>query len=73
MEKLIKDLHGHSNSRIMLMSNGEDYFVRKMFNVDRNLERMQALSTIVKMPEILDSSYNCIDMEYIRGLTFVVI
>ena len=68
MEKLIKELNGHSNSRIMLMSNGEDYFVRKMFNVDRNLERMQALSTIVRMPEIIDSSYNCIDMEYIKGL-----
>ena len=68
MEKLIKDLHGHSNSRIMLISDGKNHFVRKMFNVDRNLERMQALSTIIKMPKIIDSSYDCIDMEYIKGL-----
>lgn len=68
MEKLIKDLHGHSNSRIMLISDGKNHFVRKMFNVDRNLERMQALSTIIKMPKIIDSSTDCIDMEYIKGL-----
>lgn len=68
MERLIKDLNGYSNSRVMLMTNGEGHFVRKMFNVNRNLERMQILSTIVKMPKILDSGYERIDMEYIRGL-----
>lgn len=49
------------------MTNQNNLFVRKIGNVNRNLERMQALSNY-NIPKIYLCDKNILDMEYIHGL-----
>lgn len=71
MDKVIKTLNGHSGSFVSLM---EDYkrnrmYVRKMKNVDRNVERLRILSEAgYPVPKIYDHKYDVLDMEYLHGL-----
>lgn len=71
MDKVVKLLNGHSGSFISLM---EDYkrnrlYVRKVFNVERNVERLNALhEQNYFVPKVYDFRNNVLDMEYIHGL-----
>jgi hypothetical protein len=68
MEKVIKELKGHSGSKIYLMQDREKVFVRKINNTERNLERLNILHSIIPVPEIYSSDCGILDMEYIHGL-----
>jgi hypothetical protein len=67
-EKVIKELQGHSGSKVYLIQDSEKLFVRKIGNVARNVERLQSLSGIVNVPKIYSVSGDILDMEYIHGL-----
>ena len=42
-ETLIKELSGHSGSKVFLLQNSQCTFVRKINNVSRNIERLSFL------------------------------
>jgi len=65
---VIKELKGHSGSQVLLVQD-RITFVRKIGNVDRNLERYLALSKLgLHVPNIIDQSVDSYDMEYIHNL-----
>ena len=70
MERIIKELSGFSGSKIYLMENDmKKLFVRKIGNIERNYERMVALSqAYYPVPEIYWTEHSILDMEYIHGL-----
>jgi hypothetical protein len=70
MDKILKELKGHSGSQIYLMKDNLKPFVRKIGNVDRNHERMTVLGDAgYPVPIIYNYvSGETLDMEYIRGL-----
>lgn len=69
MKKIIKELSGHSGSKIFLMESVVGLSVIKISNVDRNYER---LTTLYKegypVPKILSYVSETLEMEYIHGL-----
>lgn len=68
-EKVIKELKGHSGSKIYLMQEDETIFVRKVGNVERNFERLSHLySECFPVPVIYQKFDETLDMEYIHGL-----
>lgn len=69
MDKIIKELSGHSGSKIYLMEGSRGLFVRKINNVERNYERLDSLYISgYSVPKIYSYTDNQIDMEYIHGL-----
>jgi tRNA A-37 threonylcarbamoyl transferase component Bud32 len=69
MEQIVKELKGHSGSRIFLMENERGLFVRKIDNVERNKERLTALYSVgYAVPVIYNHSNTHIDMQYVHGL-----
>lgn len=69
MEKLIKELSGHSGSKITLVKNDDFLFVRKEKNVERNFERLTALYELgFSVPKIYKKYDDVLEMEYIPGL-----
>jgi tRNA A-37 threonylcarbamoyl transferase component Bud32 len=69
MEKIVKELIGHSGSQIYLMENSEGLYVKKINNIERNIERLtDLLQKNYSVPKIY--SYNSVElnMEYIHGL-----
>jgi hypothetical protein len=63
--KIIKNLKGHSGSQIFLMQD-QITFVRKIGNIDRNLERYGMLSKLgLSVPRVLTQNPEFYDMEYI--------
>jgi RIO-like serine/threonine protein kinase len=68
-EKVIKELKGHSGSKIYLMQEDDNIFVRKIGNVERNFERLSNLySECYPVPAIYQKYDDILDMEYIHGL-----
>ena len=68
-EKIIKELKGHSGSKIYLMEKNKNIFIRKVGNVDRNYERLSCLyENSFPVPFIYDKVDETLDMEYIHGL-----
>lgn len=65
---MIKELHGFSGNQIFLMQKHDRLFVRKIGNISRNIERMQALAQEYPLPKIYTISKKMIDMEYLHGL-----
>ena len=69
MAEIIKELSGHSGSKIYLMKDEEKLFVRKIGNVDRNYSRMKVLNSEgYSLPEVYTYEDETLDMEYIHGL-----
>lgn len=69
MAELIKELAGHSGSKIYLMDGDLGPFVRKENNVERNIERLDFLyKKGYNVPKLYVVNGNCLDMEYIHGL-----
>ena len=66
--KVVKELHGFSGNQILLMQKHDKLFVRKIGNISRNIERMQALSAEYPLPQLYTVSKKIIDMEYLHGL-----
>ena len=54
MDKLLKELKGHSGSVIELREDNGQRYVRKIGNVDRNHERLDALKGIIPVPKIYE-------------------
>lgn len=73
-DELIKPLSGHSGSEVLLMRNdARGYFVRKIGDVARNVERYDALRHLVDVPKVYrhDADADLLDMQYIHGLDMV--
>jgi tRNA A-37 threonylcarbamoyl transferase component Bud32 len=69
MAKIVKELSGHSGSKIYLMEDDAGLFVRKVGNTIRNIERLGALKELsYAVPEIYRIDGDSFDMEYIHGL-----
>jgi len=66
--KIVKELYGFSGNQILLMQKHDKLFVRKIGNISRNIERMQALSAEYPLPQLYTVSKKMIDMEYLHGL-----
>jgi hypothetical protein len=66
--KVVKELYGFSGNQILLMQKHNKLFVRKIGNISRNIERMQALSADYPLPQLFTVSKKMIDMEYLHGL-----
>jgi RIO-like serine/threonine protein kinase len=67
-ETIVKELKGYSGSKIYLMQNAEHLFIRKIGNVERNHERLNALFGKYNIPKIYSKNNQTLDMEYIHGL-----
>lgn len=68
MEKLIKQFHGFSGSKVYLFEEDGIRFVRKIDNIDRNAEQLKVLfSNHISVPKILRQNENVLDMQYIDG------
>lgn len=71
MDKIIKELSGHSGSKIYLMEDELGLFVRKVGNTIRNEERLNVLlKNGYNVPQIYHFSKenDILNMEYIHGL-----
>lgn len=69
VSKIIQPLRGFSGNQIFLMEGTNGPFVRKIGNISRNVERLEALSNLhYPVPRIYNSNNDTIDMEYIHGL-----
>jgi len=67
--KVVKEFHGFSGNQILLMQKHDKlFFVRKIGDVSRNLERMQVLCEDYPLPQLYTVSEKMIDMEYLHGL-----
>lgn len=66
--QLIKKLQGFSGSKVFLLRGPKGLFVRKIGNVERNLERYQQLEKYTNVPEIYHINDDILDMEYLQGL-----
>jgi tRNA A-37 threonylcarbamoyl transferase component Bud32 len=65
---VIKELFGHSGCHVYLMQDNEKMFIRKVGNIQRNLDKLQELQYNVRVPKIYSSGKDLIDMEYIHGI-----
>ena len=66
--RVVKELYGFSGNQILLMQKHEKLFVRKIGDISRNIERMQALAADYPLPQLYAVSKKMIDMEYLHGL-----
>ena len=66
--RVVKELYGFSGNQILLMQKHNKLFVRKIGNISRNVERMQALAADYPLPQLYTVSKKMIDMEYLHGL-----
>lgn len=67
MDRILKELKGHSGSQVFLCENEWRRYIRKVGNVERNAERLQALHRIVPVPKVYFYNGEILDMEYIHG------
>jgi hypothetical protein len=66
--KIIKELKGFSGSQVLLIHD-QITFVRKIGNVERNLERYRNLARLgLALPKIIKENVDYYDMEYIPNL-----
>jgi len=67
LAKVIRQLKGHSMSKVELIQKDNGIFVRKTGGVGRNLERYDALSRLnLPIPKLLEVYGDSYDMEYIQ-------
>jgi RIO-like serine/threonine protein kinase len=68
-EKIIRELKGHSGSKVLLIEKNGVPIVRKIGNVERNYERLTSLNNEeYPVPFIYGKEGETLDMEYIHGL-----
>jgi len=61
--QVIKELHGFSGTQVLLMKKHNRLFVRKVGDVERNVERMYALQDRFPLPIIYGYSKNKLDID----------
>ena len=66
---IIKELHGYSDSKVLLLNENNSLFVRKFDNIKRNLERYDSLN--LPFPKILNRCDEYYDIEYIENIDMV--
>lgn len=66
--RMVKELYGFSGNQIFLMQKHDRLFVRKIGNISKNIEHIQALSEKYPIPKLYTVSKKMIDMEYLHGL-----
>lgn len=67
--KIVRELKGHSGSKVLLVTDDTNTFVRKIGNVERNAERLKELrESGYRVPQIYQYDGHTLDMEYIHGL-----
>jgi len=67
--RIVKQLSGHSGSKIYLMENSKGLFVRKIGNTERNRNRLKSLQEFeFPVPKIYNVDGDSFDMEYFHGL-----
>jgi hypothetical protein len=72
MEKIIQEFQGFSGSKIFKIKNNNRVFVRKLDNVERNIERYHVLkSNNVSIPEMFKIGKNYYDMEFIESIDII--
>ena len=64
----LKEFKGFSGSSITLIKNNQLLFVRKQGQIERNVERYQAIKNYCNVPAIYDYDHKKLDLEYIQGL-----
>ena len=67
--KVEKVLKGFSRSQIFICSDGKKKFVRKKYNIHRNIKRINSLKNLIKFPKIYKITEDYYDMEYINGVS----
>jgi aminoglycoside phosphotransferase len=67
MDKVVKELKGHSGSKVYLMENDDRLFIRKVGNIERNIERLSHLAENYPVPKIYQIEPH-FDMEYFHGI-----
>ncbi len=69
MDKIVKEFSGHSGSHIYLMEDSRGLYVKKINNIERNIERLTYLfNKKYPVPEIYWYEDDKLHMEYIHGL-----
>ena len=66
---IVKELHGYSDSKVLLLNENNSLFVRKFDNIQRNLERYDSLN--LPFPKILNRCNEYFDIEYIENIDVV--
>ena len=66
--QIIKEFRGFSGAQVLLMKKHNRLFVRKVGDVERNVERMYALQDRFPLPIIYGYSKNKLDIEYVHSL-----
>ncbi len=68
-EKVIRELRGHSGSKVLLVEKDGVPLIRKIGNVERNYERLTSLNNDgYPVPFLYGKDGEVLDMEYINGL-----
>lgn len=66
---MIKKLEGFSGSIVLLVSENDNTFVRKIDNIERNFEKLTELYNLgFNVPKILRKEKQILDLEYIPSL-----
>jgi len=69
MDKIVKEFSGHSGSHIFLMEDDNGLYVKKLNNIQRNIERLTDLwNKNYPVPELYWYEDDKLHMEYIHGL-----
>lgn len=69
MDKVVKEFKGHSGSKVYLMEDMDILYVKKIGNVERNIERLKDLHDKgYPVPKLYYYDEDYVSMEYIHGM-----
>ena len=69
---IVKRFEGYSGGEVLLMQDLTHVFIRKIGNISRNIERLNALRDVgINIPHIITITDNYYDMEYIAHTNMV--
>ena len=66
--RIVQQFKGFSGSVVVLMGKRGNLFVRKTGNIQRNIERIEALKDRYPVPKIFTVRGDTMDIEYLHGL-----
>lgn len=69
LDVIIKEFSGFSGSKVFLIKNFNDFFIRKINNVERNYQKMTILKEAgFLVPNVIYKHDDTLNMEYISGI-----
>lgn len=72
MEQIIQEFYGFSKSKILKIKKDNNFFVRKSENIQRNIERYEALKEFdISIPKILKIEKDYYDMEFVESINMI--